>query len=312
MKVAVVGAGRWGRNLVKTFHELGALAAVVESDSKILNSLSQDFPGIALFPNLEDVLRSDTPALAIATPAATHYEVARKALLAGKDAFVEKPLSLCSQEAEELAELASSKKKILMVGHLLLHQPAIQWIHDNLAELGTISSIHMERLNLGTVRSVENALWSLGVHDVSVLLYLMDEAPSRVAVSGQRSLQPGVEDDVYLHLFFKKGSQAHLHVSWLWPERRRQLVAIGSKGMIVYDELKQEVTLHRKTIGKNLENKDEGSELVFRGDPSPLKRELVHFLECVKNRTEPRSGARNGIDVVKVMEKATQALQENA
>jgi predicted dehydrogenase len=252
------------------------------------------------------------PAVAIATPVPTHYPIAREALLAGKDVFVEKPITLSLAEAEDLAKLAKQLDRVLMVGHLLLYQPAIQWIKQYLAagELGQVHSLHQQRLNLGRARAVENVLWSFGVHDVAVLLHLVGAAPTRIYATGQRVLQAKVEDDVYLHLGFPGGVQAHLHTSWLWPERRRGLTVVGSKGMLVYDEIAQTVTLHKKGITPELANRDEGAEVVFSGSGEPLKLELEHFLARVADRAAPLSDATSGVEVVRVLEEASRQLEQ--
>ncbi len=314
IKVAVLGAGKWGVNLIRTFHELGALGAVVEVDAERRAWIQAEYPEVEVFADPRHVWDSAMPAVVVATPVPTHYELARQALLAGKDVFVEKPLTLCVSQASELVELARRQARILMVGHLLLYQPAIPWLKERLAEgmVGRVHSLHQERLNLGRARSAENALWSLGVHDVAVLLYLVGQPPERVAAIGQRALQPSVEDDVYVHLRFPGGTQAHLHVSWLWPEKRRRLTIVGSEAMVVYDELTQTVTLHRKRISSRLEQHDEGSEVVYQGDGEPLRRECEHFLEAVRSRERPLSDAESGIEVLRVLEEAQKQLQPAA
>lgn len=307
MQVAVVGAGRWGANLVRTFHALGALGAVVETDPRTRAKMQSEVPGVPWIDRLDD-LPADITAVAVATPAPTHFEVAKRALLAGRDVFVEKPMALSSSDAREMGEIAQAGGRVLMVGHLLVYQPAVRWISAFLREggLGTVYSIHQDRLNLGRARSVENVLWSLGVHDVAVLLDLVGETPSKVTPVGQGVLQPGIEDDFYLHLGFPNGIQAHLHVSWLWPERRRRMTVVGEKGMLIYDELEQLVTLHRKRIAvPSLENQDGGAEEVFRASGGePLKLELEHFLARCQDRAEPLSGALQGLRVIETLEAA--------
>ncbi|MGB4412450.1 MAG: Gfo/Idh/MocA family oxidoreductase, partial [Atribacterales bacterium] len=206
---------------------------------------------------------------------------------------------------------AQENSCLLMVGHLLLYQPAIRWIKGFIAQgnLGKLYSLHEERLNLGRARAVENALWSLGVHDVALFLDIVGEKPREIKVTGQQALQPGIEDDVYLHLSFPGGVFAHLHASWLWPEKRRRLTVIGEEGMLVYDEIAQTVTWHKKSINSKLENVDKGEEVVFRGDAEPLKIELSHFIECCKNRAKPYSDGESAVAVVQVLEKANHLLE---
>jgi predicted dehydrogenase len=313
IQVGVVGAGNWGKNVVRAFHSLGALGAVAEADVGLHAALAALYPGVPLQADYRRLLDDDAiPAVAVATPAPTHYQIARDALLAGKDVLVEKPITLRSAEAEELVALARERGRMLMVGHLLLFQPAVQWMKAYLAQgaLGQVHSLHQERLNLGKARAVENALWSLGVHDVAVLLYLLGgQTPCQVEATGQRILQPSVEDDVHLHLHFSDGTKAHLHTSWLWPEKRRRLVVLGSAGMLVYDELAQSVTLHKQRIGPDLVHVDDGSEVLFQGSGEPLAAEAAHFLEGVRTRTpSPLIDGWHGADVVRVLEQASAAL----
>lgn len=311
MKIGVVGAGRWGRNLVRTLHEMGVLGAVAEADPRLRANLERTYPGVPIHGDYRSLLDGELRALVVATPAATHYALCREMLLAGKEVFVEKPMTLRLDEAEDLVQLAAQRDLILMVGHLLLYQPAVRFIHGYLSagKLGRVHSIHQERLNLGQARSVENALWSLGVHDVAVAVHLVGEVPEQVRVTGQRVIQQHVEDDVYLHLDFPGGAQAHLHASWLWPEKRRRTVVVGSEGMLVYDETDQAVVLHRKGITPQLANRDEGSEVVFRGHGEPLRLELEHFVECVVRRTEPISSGASAVPVIRVLEEASRQLE---
>lgn len=303
-KVVVLGAGGWGANHVRTFHELGALGAVADVDRERRRHVAEQYPGVEVLDSPEAAWQSEWPAVVLATPVPTHYELAQQALLAGKDVFVEKPLTLRSEEAEELVALAEQRDRILMVGHLLLYQPAIRWMKEQLDAglIGDVISLHQERLSLGRVRSAENALWSLGVHDIAVLLYLVGETPVRVTATGQAALQPGIEDDVHVHMGFAKKVQAHLHCSWLWPQRRRGLTVVGTTGMLVYDELAQTVTLHGKRVLPDLTVDDDGEEIVFTGDGRPLTIECEHFLNAVQQRTQPLSDGKSGVGVVRVLE----------
>jgi len=308
MKIGVAGSGRWGRNLVRTFHQLGALAAVAEEDPAAREALLAMYPGVPVYGHFNDLLReSHIDGLVIATPAPTHYPLARAALLAGKDLFVEKPMTLSRAHAEELVEIARREKRILMVGHLLLYQPAVQWVKQYISSgaMGKLCLLQQERLKLGNVRSAEDVLWSFGVHDLAVLLYLTGRKPEKIRVSKQCVIQPKVADNVYLHLEYGPDLQAHLHFSWLWPEQRRCLTIVGSEAMLVYNELEQSVVLHRKGIASGLLNRDEGSEVVFRGSGEPLRLECQHFLEALEGRTSPLSDGINGLEVVDILEKAS-------
>ena len=307
--IAAVGAGAWGRNIVRTLHQLGALRVVAEAAPHLREQLASGYPAIEIVASYADLLtRADITAVTIATPAATHHRIAKDFLLAGKDVFVEKPMTLTAAEAEDLVETAEQHGRILMAGHLLLYKPAVQFIRDYLAagSLGTVFTLHQERMKLGKARAVENALWSLGVHDVAALLFIAGEAPVKVTFSGHRGLQGGVEDDTYLHMTFADGRIAHLHNSWLWPEDRRGLKVIGERGMLAYDEKVETVTLVKKRVDEKLNNVDEGSEILFEapGDFQALTVEMQHFMDCVRLRQTPRSCGRNGLEVVRVLEKA--------
>lgn len=305
-KIAVIGAGTWGRNLVRNFFELGALGAVADNNPDLRAGITGEYSGVMVHDDYTAVLSDDTiSGVAIATPAPTHYQVARECLLAGKDVFVEKPMTLVAREARELCEIAREHERILMVGHLLLYQPAIQFIHKFLTEgnLGRIYHLHQERKKLGRARYVENVTWSLGVHDLAVLLYLAGESPRHIFASGHCGLQKEVEDDVYVHMTFAEGIKAHLHNSWLWHENRRQLTVVGEKGILVFDEIPGEVVFHRKTIGSDLENQDGGSEVLFQGSAQPLRLELQHFLECIQTRRQPISSGANGLAVIEALER---------
>lgn len=304
MKIAVIGAGNWGKNLVRNINQLGHLAAVAESSTALQDGIKEDYLGVEVYDGYESLLDTDLDAVVIATPVPTHHNIAKAFLLAGKDVFIEKPMTFTVAEAEELVKIADEKDRILMVGHLLLYQPAVQWLRDYLSEgkLGKVFSLHQRRAKLGRARAAENALWSLGVHDVAVLLHLVGEAPLQTIFTGHCGLQSGIEDDTYLHMEFSGEVKAHLHNSWLWPENQRGLNVIGEKGMIVYDEVQQTLTLHRKTIDADLNNVDEGEEVLFKGDGQPLLLEMEHFINCLKSRATPRSDGRNGLDVIRVLE----------
>ncbi|MBP7950070.1 MAG: Gfo/Idh/MocA family oxidoreductase [Verrucomicrobiales bacterium] len=309
MKIAAIGAGAWGRNIVRTLHQLGVLGVVAESMEPLRAQVAADYPSVAVLANYSDLFsRADIAAVTIATPAATHHRIAKDCLLAGKDVFVEKPMTLTVAESEDLVETAGKTGRILMVGHMLLYKPAVRFIRDYLASgaLGKVFTLHQERMKLGKARSVENALWSLGVHDVAALLYIANEAPVEVKFSGHCGLQSAIEDDTYLHLTFADGRKAHLHNSWLWPEDRRGLKIIGQRGMLLYDEKAETVTLIKKRVDARLYNVDEGSELLFESpkDFQALTAEMQHFLDCIKSRQQPRSCGRNGLEVIRVLEQA--------
>lgn len=312
MKVAVVGAGAWGKNLVSTLNKLGALGPVAEASQGLRDKMAETYPDIDLRTDYKDVLNDpEVKAVAIATPAHTHHPIAKALLEAGKDVFVEKPMTLVASESEDLVATAKKHGRILMVGHLLMYQPAIHKIKELIkaGAIGKVFTIHQQRSKLGRARAVENVLWSFGVHDVAVLLDLVGESPTDVQVSGHCGLQPKIEDDVYLHLTFPSGVIAHLHNSWLWPDVARWLVVVGSEGMLVYSETGQKVTLHKKKIDAALQNVDQGEEVVFNGNSEPLILEMKHFMACCETRTKPLSDGQNGLEVVRVLERAEHLLR---
>ncbi len=312
-KTAVVGAGNWGRNLIGTLNKLGVLAAVVEKDPAQRVWLKKSYQHLEIHADLAELLNdSGIRAVFIATPVPTHFPLARAALLAGKDVFLEKPMVLSTTEAKKLVDLAEKKERVLMAGHLLLYQPAIAWLKQYILSggAGDLRSLGQERLKLGRVRSNENVLWSFGTHDLAVLLYLVGQSPENVEAAGQCVLQPHIADDVFVHLSFKGGVKAHLHVSWLWPEQRRRLTVVGTKAMLVYNELAQTVTLHRKGISAGLSVRDQGSEVIFQGSAEPLRLECEHFLRAVEERTVPLSDGRSAVEVIRVLERASKKLDD--
>ena len=312
VRVGVLGAGRWGMHLVRNLHELGALAAVADPQLRIREEISANYSGVATHAAASDLLQSDVDAVVVATPAFTHAEVAVQVLRAGKHVFVEKPFTLTVDDAERVVKEAEAADRVLMVGHLLLYQPAVVWLREFLASgrIGWVASLYQDRLNLGKVRTVENSLWSLGVHDVAAILYLVGSEPVRTATWGQAIIQPGVQDDMHLHMQFPDGAEAHIHASWLWPERRRRLTVVGTEAMVVLDEVDQSVQLHRRRVNANLAVRDDGCEVLFRGESEPLKYEMEHFLQCVRTGDRPRSDGTSGVGVVRVLASADAQMRE--
>ena len=311
MKVGVIGGGHWGKNLVRNFAEIGVLAGVADPVEGDRSRALEEAPGIELFANEKDLLAAGYDAVAIATPAATHFGIARAALEVGLDVFVEKPVTLDAAEALELHELAEKGEQVLMVGHLLLYQPAVNFIAEFLraGKLGQVYTLHQRRSKLGRVRSEENVMWSFGAHDVAVLLVLAGEAPDQIQAWGHAAITPGVEDDTYLHLEFPSGIKASLHNSWLWPRVERELIIVGEKGMLVFEEESSRVILHHKVVDGEGLHHERGEEILFEGSAQPLRLELEHFLECCQKRKTPISDGRNGFETVRVLEEASRILQ---
>jgi predicted dehydrogenase len=311
-KVIVVGAGNWGKNLVQNFYALGSLAGVADTSLELRQKIAAAFPGIDLHEDFRQVLDTDVSALVFATPAPTHYKFAMAALEAGKDVFIEKPMTLNSQEAIDLSRYADQHNQILMVGHLLLYQPAIAWLRDYLAtgKAGKIFHIMTQRTKLGKVRQEENVWWSFAPHDVSVVLDLLGNPQlQEVRATGHAMLQNRIEDNAHVDLTFASGQTAHIHVSWYHPLLQRSTTIIAEKQMLVYDELTQQVTVYDKSIDSDFNNIDAGNWVPDLVQNSPLQIECEHFLNCLETRQQPRTNGWNGVSVVEVLEKVQEAIR---
>ncbi|MDY6943039.1 MAG: Gfo/Idh/MocA family oxidoreductase [Pseudomonadota bacterium] len=304
-RVGLVGCGAWGRNLLRNLADAGVLHAVAETEPNLRQWISEHEPGLRCETDYQTLLDESVDAIAIATPAATHYRIARDALIAGKDVFVEKPLALSSAEGIELVDLARRLDRVLMVGHLLLHQPAIHWIKNFITEgrLGDVQNVRQFRLGMGRVRDVENVLWCLGSHDLAVQLFLLGEFPDSARFDGRRLTQDAIEDDVRLSLTYPGGVHAHLHTSWVSPVRRRQLDITGSRGTLVYDELAQTVRL-TSAADDDQARDDRESPVLHRGHTQPLALELEEFLDCIRTRRSPTSDGQQAVRVIQMIELA--------
>jgi len=314
---AVIGAGYWGKNLVRNLHQLGALRAVCDSDPSTLAAAARNHPGITVTASLDEVLAdAAVGSVAVASPAATHHDVVKRALSAGKDVFVEKPLALTVREGEELVALARRNGRILMVGHLLQYHPAVLKLKEMVAagDLGRIQYIYSNRLNIGKLRTEENILWSFAPHDISVLLFLLGEEPRAVSCTGGAYLNRDVFDTTLTALEFRDGVRGHIFVSWLHPFKEQKLVVIGSKAMAVFDDVSTEkLFLYPHSIewrdGKvPLAHKAAHAVIAFDAG-EPLKLELSHFLECVATRRQPRTDGEEGLRVLRILEAAEKSLR---
>jgi predicted dehydrogenase len=294
---------------------MGHLAAIVDGSPEVQAAMRALYPTVPVTSSLDDVLSgplsSTVQALVVATPASTHGEVALAAMRAGKDVLVEKPMTMDVPTAEAMVACAHETGRLLMVGHLLLFQPSVQFLKAEIARgtIGTVLSLHQERLNFGRARSVENVLWSLGVHDVAVLLDLVGASPTEVRVEAQRAITTR-EDDAYLTMVFANGVHAHLHTAWLWPDKRRILTVVGTLGMLVLDEADQSVTLHRKRITAELDHIDDGTEQLFVGEGEPLRIELANFIDAIASRQVTTADGRSALDVITVLTQADHLLKD--
>ncbi|HWG58389.1 MAG TPA: Gfo/Idh/MocA family oxidoreductase [Candidatus Acidoferrales bacterium] len=316
-KVAVVGCGYWGKNLVRNFHKLGALAAICDSDAARVREMAQAHK-VRAIEDFDELLKvKEIGAVVISAPAALHYSLSKRALLAGKDVFVEKPLALRVEEGEELAELAKKQDRIMMVGHLLQYHPAILELKRLISEgeLGRVQYIYSSRLNLGKLRTEEDILWSFAPHDLSAILYLLDEEPVSVAAHGSSYLSQNVVDVTLTTCEFSGGVKAHIFVSWIHPFKEQKLVIVGDRKMAVFDDTESDRKLviypHRiDWIDRRpVAHKSEGTPVALPAQ-EPLALECQHFLECVQGHKNPRTDGENGVRVLRILDACEQSLKE--
>lgn len=318
-RVAVVGCGRWGRNLARVFHELGALGAIVDADPRATEEIRATCPGALVRKDLRDVLADPSlQAVVVATPAATHFALARQALEAGRDVFVEKPLALRVDEGESLVRVAESTGRILMVGHLLVYHPAVAALKSILdrGDLGRIQYVYSRRLNLGQIRTEENILWSFAPHDISMMIHLLGEMPSEVSAHGWSFLRREIADVTLTTLWFPSGVGGHITVSWLNPFKEQRLVVVGDRQMAVFDDTapKDKLVLyphHIEWVSRQPIPHRENGKVVDIDASEPLRQECAHFLECIQTRRAPRTDGRSALDVLRILDAAQRSLQQD-
>jgi UDP-2-acetamido-3-amino-2,3-dideoxy-glucuronate N-acetyltransferase len=317
--IAVIGNGYWGKNLVRNFHALGVLKCVCDSRAEALQEANANF-GVDTCCSLESIVNNpEVDGVAIAAPAVQHYEIAKACLLAGKDVYVEKPLALRVEQGEELVEIAEKARRILMVGHILQYHPAILKLKELIGsgELGRIQYIYSSRLNWGKLRTEENILWSFAPHDISAILYLLDELPVSVTATGGTYINPPIYDTTLTACDFLSGVKAHIFVSWLHPFKEQKMVIVGGKKTAVFDDVERERKLviypHRIDWVNRLPVacKDEGQVVPLAAD-EPLRRECEHFIESIVTRQSPRTDGRNGVKVLKVLDACERSLHSQA
>jgi predicted dehydrogenase len=322
-RVAHAGVGGWGRNVARVVGELADLAWICDTDEERQAQYAARYPQARVTGAFEDVLADDTvDAVVIATPVPTHHELAKRALEAGKHVFVEKPPAMRGVEMEELVALAEQHDLVLMPGHLLLYHPGLRTVKDlvDAGELGEVACVYGNRQNLGVIRSNENALLSLGVHDLSVILWLLGEEPSEAIAHGMDFLQEGVEDVVFCFLRFPSGTVAHMHLSWLDPHKMRKMTVVGREKMVVFDdmELERKVTVYEKAPWEPAETY--GEWRTRTGDiyspkvstDEPLKLELQHFLRLVVEGPGDHREARDGLAVVRTLDRLSESLRSTS
>ncbi|TET13132.1 Gfo/Idh/MocA family oxidoreductase [Candidatus Aerophobetes bacterium] len=326
LNMAVVGTGNWGRNLVRNFYEMeeANLKICCDLNEALLSKIREKYPLVKITTDYDEVLRNEEiEAVVIATSTSTHFDLAKKALEAKKHIFVEKPFTVSYKQAQELVNLAKEKKKKLMVGHLLEYHPAVIEMKRRLSqnEIGDVYYLYSERLNLGKVRTMENALWSLAPHDISVMLYLLNSEPVEVSAYGGVFLQrkEKIEDVVFVNTRLENGVVANFHLSWLDPNKVRRITLVGSEKMMVFDDMesRDKLKIFDKELIRN--NLKDGVEFNIRyGDiyvpkievSEPLKLECLHFIDCIKNNKTPRSDGEDGLRVVRILGAAQESLDK--
>jgi predicted dehydrogenase len=325
VRIGVAGLGYWGPNLARNFDAIPGCELVwcCDSSEEALARIAERFPGVGVTRELGELLADPRlDAVALATPVSTHGELAARVLEAGKHCFVEKPLAQSVAEAERAVAASSASGRVLMVGHLLEYHPGVQKLKELSAtgELGDIYYIYGNRLNLGKLRADENALWSLGAHDVSVVLHLAAEEPYEVMARGESYVRKGVEDVVFCFLRFPSGLSAHLHLSWLDPHKERRFTVVGSRRMATFDDMALEgkVTIYDK--GFDEDARGYGEYITRSGDifspripnVEPLRLECEHFVESILSGLRPRSDGESGLRVVRVLERLQRSLEGSA
>jgi predicted dehydrogenase len=321
VRIGHAGLGYWGPNLARNFGELAELRWLCDLSPDLLSEHAGRYPDARTTTDFEDLLFDpELDAVSIATPVVTHYDLAKRALLAGKHVFVEKPPAQSSTEAEELVALAEERGLAFMPGYLLLYHPAVSRLKELIetGELGDVLYLYGNRQNLGQIRRDENALWSLGAHDLSVLLYLVGEEPVEAWARGESFLREGVEDVVFCYLRFPTGLAAHLHLSWLDPHKERRFTVVGSRKMATFDdmELERKLTVYDKGFDEDFASYGEyiarsGDVWSPRvGNDEPLRIECRHFADCARDGVAPRSDGESGLRVVRVLESLQRSLDE--
>jgi predicted dehydrogenase len=324
-RVAVAGLGYWGPNIARNVAAIPGceLRWLCDESAAARERAARAFAGVRVTGELSELLADpQLDAVMLATPVATHAQLAQAVLRAGKHCFVEKPLATSEQQAADAVAAAQESGKTLMVGHLLEFHPAVTRLKELISsgELGQLYYIYGNRVNLGQLRADENALWSLGAHDVSVVLHLVDEEPELCLAQGASYVRDGVEDVVFCYLRFPSGIAAHLHLSWLDPHKERRITVVGARRMATFDDMLLEGKLAIYDKGFDEDARSWGEYIARSGDifapripnAEPLRIECEHFLECVRTGAVPRSDGRSGLRVVRVLEALQRSLAQSA
>lgn len=326
--IAMVGCGYWGPNLARNFNAMAdcRVTVICDADPARLQHMKKLYPGVEGCLSFDEVLdRSDVDAMVIATPTRLHYPMALKALESGRHVLVEKPLATSAQECESLLEAAEDKNLILMVGHTFLYSPTVRKIREIIrhGDLGELQYVSARRLNLGLFQTDINVAWDLAPHDISIILYILDEMPTGVNCQGRAHVTPGIEDVINMTLTFGNGAFALVHNSWLDPNKVRQMTFVGKRRMLAYDDIEpfEKIRIYDKRV-EVPPHYDSFAEFQFsyhHGDmysPSvkqtePLSLECQHFIDCIKAGAQPESSGMEGLKVVQILEAASKSLKIN-
>lgn len=323
--IAVIGAGAWGKNHIRVFSEIPnvRLKYICDNDPSKLSSINKTYPQSEGILDLKPILQDpEVRGVVVASSAVSHYALSKELLLANKDVLVEKPIALSSQDAEEMIAISQDHGRVLMVGHLLIYHSVVDRLKQMIVsgELGKIHYVYTQRVNLGVIRQDENALWSFAPHDLSVILHLFEERPIIVSAHGESYIQKGIEDVVFLSLQFSDGKMANIHLSWLDPHKLRKVTIVGSKKMVVFDDMEasEKLKIYDKGVGSpSYATYGEYLSLRF-GDivipnikmVEPLRAEAEHFIRCIESRINPKTGGQDGLEVVRILTAAQQSLEK--
>jgi len=317
--IGLVGLGYWGKNILRNLYNMGVLHTACDPDINILSERKSQFPSTNYTNSFNDILKNpEIKAVAIASPALTHYELVKAALIAQKDVFVEKPLAMTPREGEELIQLGKKFNRILMVGHILQYHPAVNKLKELIrsGELGKIQYIYSNRLNIGKLRTEENILWSFAPHDISLIISIIGEDPISVHATGGDYLNKGIADTTITILEFQNGVKGHIFVSWLHPYKEQKLIVVGSKAMAVFDDVSKEKLF---IYPHKIEWKNGKIPIAHRAEyytvdfeyKEPLREEMMHFVECVLERKPPRTDGEEGLRVLKILDLCQKSLDKS-
>lgn len=324
LRIGVIGCGYWGPKLIRNFHELPEtrVAMVADLDETKLRRIGLTFPAVHTTTDMHELLTSEVEAVVVATPVSTHFEIAREALRHDKHVLVEKPLTATSGQGRELIELARQRDRRLMVGHVFEYNPAVRMVRDIVArgDLGDIYYIDMIRATLGLFQRDINVMWDLAPHDLSILRFILNQDPCSVSARGEAYIQPGIHDVAYISVNYPDAIQAHIRVSWLEPQKQRRITIVGSRKMLVYDDVEPVEKIKIYDMGVEWPAGDAlgGGQLKYRyGDiqsprvasAEPLQEECRHFAEAIRQGVNPQSSGDVGLKIVEVLELADRSLQ---